>query len=303
MRTLTISEKLKKVEFCPLCKQTGRRLLYVLKQTQVYRCIACQLSYLDPCLDAEAMAAIYQSSETLKECNSFHDGYYEYGNLDTPSQTLREFTQSIKLLEKGIPQTSLRNIFEIGYGNGMFLALAAQRGWRVDGIDTSAANATIANAKFGLSLKTGFFSRSNLPPWQPQVIAMLDLIEHLSDPHILLKEIHEVLPADGLLLIATPNEDSFLRSISDFVYKISGQRVKTGIEKIYFLEHATYFNFGTLKHLIQQNGFQVLDHFYSSTDIEKYHFNFLEKLLGKTIVFFQKIFRRENRLIMIVRKL
>ncbi|HTL48793.1 MAG TPA: class I SAM-dependent methyltransferase [Verrucomicrobiae bacterium] len=291
---------LKKLDACPLCGGRERKHLYELEHTQVYKC-ACGLSYLDPCLDPAGMAAAYESSETLKALNEFHDGYYEYGSLDTETKTLQEFNASLGLLEKHGGGCA-RRLFEVGFGNGLFLALAKKRGWQVDGIDTSRTNAELAREKFGLHLKTGFFEALDASGEKPQAAAILDVIEHVPDPHKMIRKAHELLAPGGLLLIATPNEASFLRLLSDLVYRLSGGKIKTGIKKIYFLEHVTYFDRASLTRLLEQNGFQPVEHFYSSTDLAKYRLNPLERLAGEIIILLQKIFRRQNRLLMVARK-
>ena len=296
-----LEDKMKKLEACPLCGNGGRRRLYPLEHSTVFRCAGCGLSYLDPCLDPAAMAAVYESSETLKLLNEFHDGYYEYGDPEVDSVTVLEFKRSLALLSARL-SGDRRRLFEVGFGSGLFLAVAKRQGWQVDGIDTSRTNAELARKKFSLELRTGFFEEMPLPDPRPDALAMLDVIEHIADPHRMIQRAHQVLAKDGLLLIATPNEDSFFRALSDFLFRASGGRITTGIRKIYFLEHVTYYTRATLEQLLRQNGFEPAGHFYSGTDLAKYRLKPLERLAGESILLAQRVLSRQNRLLMIARR-
>lgn len=297
------SVTLKSLPRCPLCVSAERQKEYDLCETTVYRCSSCKLAYLDPCLDPETMAKAYESSDSLKQFHDFHEGYYEYGSLEKESKTLREFTRSLALAESLTPPVGQNKIFEVGFGNGLFLALANKRGWSVDGIDTSATNATVAKQRFNLELRKGFFEAvsSEIDHWT--AVAMMDVIEHADNPYALLSKAHELLIPGGILLLATPNEGSFFRKVSDFFWRFSGGRVRAGIDKIYFLEHVAYYDKKTLAELMRRAGFEPAGYFYSETDLAKYRLKPLERLAGEIILFFSRLLRSENRLIMAGRKI
>ncbi|MBP9865290.1 MAG: class I SAM-dependent methyltransferase [Candidatus Omnitrophica bacterium] len=293
--------KLKVLSACPLCGCDARSRQYALAQTSVFRCKACGLGYLDPCLDPEGMAQIYESSDSLKSLHDFHEGYYEYGSLEEDSKTLREFQHSLDAVECRV-QGAQKKIFEVGYGNGLFLALARKRGWIVDGIDTSPQNLKAAKERFDLELKVGFFEgmTSSLGGWD--AVALMDVIEHISEPYLILKKAHEILRPGGILLIGTPNQSSFFAKLAHTVWLLSGGRLRSGIDKIYFLEHVAYYDKRTLALLLNKAGFQPLQSFYAETDLAKYHLKPIERFIGEFILFFGRVFNSGNRLIMVAQK-
>ena len=83
------------------------------------------------------MKDLYASDESLTQMHDFHQGYYEYGDLNVRSQTLQDFNRGLKLLEEGLGAEKSPNVLDVGYGNGFFLAAARERGWRVNGMDPS----------------------------------------------------------------------------------------------------------------------------------------------------------------------
>jgi len=246
------------------------------------------------------MASAYMSSESLIELHDFHEGYYEYGALNKNSATKREFLKNLTFLESHLTPDE-RNLFDIGYGNGFFLAVAQQRGWNVDGIDTSIKNMETAKKRFGLSLRQGYLNNLDIKI-KADAVVMLDVVEHIDNPHQFIREASALLKPGGLLLIAVPNEHSLLQLIAALFYRISRGKLKAGIKKVYILEHVCYYAPETLEKLVCVNGFESIAHYFSNTDLRKYHLNFFERAAGYIIIGLQTLFKRKNRLIIVARK-
>lgn len=297
------------LSLCPLCRGNERQRLFPVpvhqealghdKSATLYECRDCGLRYFDPCLTPESMGAIYQSSEDLSRRCSAHQTYYEYGDLDKRTQTLRDFNRGLEMLEAGGKAGS---IFEAGYGSGLFLALAKKRGWSVDGIDTSRQNQELAQKKFQMALRQGNFNALSGLEERFDAAAAWDVLEHQSEPHAFLSRLCGLLKPGGRILTAVPNDASFLRFLSCGLYRASFGKLGQGVRKIYVLEHIAYYNFRTLSRILRQNGFKVESHFFSSTDLDRYHFNFIERLAASTILTIGRLFCLENRLIMVARK-
>jgi len=287
---------------CPVCKKENRVLKYEIQDSKVFECKTCQLKYLDPCLAPDAMEQAYESHETLSQFHDFHEGYYEYGNLSEKSQTRTEFERGLQLLERHLGFAPGKKILDVGFGNGFFLALAKQRGWQVDGDDTSAVNATNAKRKYGLILHTGKLGNLNVPEGSYDAISFWDVIEHFSAPHVPLAQAGKLLKEGGYLLIGVPHDRSFLMYLASLLYLLSGSKVSVGVRKIYFLEHVAYYFKKPLESLMNQNGFQLKGIFYSSTDLRKYKLPFAEKLIAGCILAFGKLFGAENRMVAIFQK-
>ena len=98
-----------------------------------------------------------------------------------------------------------RRLLQVGCGLGYFVALAAQRGWQVVGLDVSATAVSRAATRFGLDFRAGLLSqhRSTLPPFD--LVLLGDIVEHLPEPAAFLREIWQSLAPGGLVCIDTPN--------------------------------------------------------------------------------------------------
>ncbi len=302
MTSKPVSAALCALRNCPVCGESSRKKLFPIKDSIVYQCASCGLRYLDPCLSTEAMESAYESNESLTSVHGFHEGYYDYGDLQRESKTLADFRKGLVLLEKNLPgKTREKRILDVGFGNGFFLAAASQRGWKVRGIDTSPRNLEIARKKFSLELEQGSLETISGGP-EIHAISFWDVIEHLPDPHRALQKAARLLAPGGLLLIAVPNDGGLLNQISRFVYAATGGVLKKGIESIYLIEHVAYYDLKTLTRLAEMNGFARCNFFFTSTDLAKYRLSFIDRLAAQTLLTLGKLLASQNRVVAVFRK-
>lgn len=295
---------LAKLEHCPVCRHARRGPLFAIPHSQVYECLACKLRYLDPCLSVIGMKQLYKSDQTLAAMHTFHEGYYDYGDLNRKSKTRSDFEHALKLLESRLASPiSQSSLLDVGYGNGFFLALARERGWKIAGIDPSPGNVKLARRRFSLSLTCGDLDSFKNPDTPYDVISFWDVIEHLADPYPVLQKAREHLTQDGHILIGIPNDQSLLMKIAAGLYQRSGGRINRGIRWIYLLEHVAYYSLSNLRLLLEINGFQLTDFFYTSTDLAKYSFRWHDRLLAAGILTLGKMFGLQNRLVAIFKKM
>lgn len=292
-----ISMDLVVLDHCPVCANKARKKIFDIKDSSVFECSFCKLRYLAPCVSADAMASMYESTEALKMAHAFQETYYDYGDLSKFSKTRSDFEKALTILEQHIPAKNVRRIFDVGYGNGFFLALAQKRGWAIDGTDTSPQNAALAKEKFGLNLRSGVWDAAASGGEKYQVVSFWDVLEHFSNPHDMIKKASAILAPGGVILAAVPNDRSFLMYLSSFLYRLTMGRFRKGIEQIYLLEHVCYHHRATLELLFQKNGFEMIGHFYSATDLAKYKFSFLDRCSAGAILALGRLFCQENRLI------
>jgi len=293
---------LKNLGKCILCGASSRRKLFEIPNSVVYECHACRLRYIDPCLSPEAMKSAYESDDSLTQYHDFHEGYYDYGDLETESKTLKDFRRGLECLEKNFASSQNRKILDVGFGNGLFLALAQQRGWQVQGIDSSPRNIELARNKFKLELTHAGWEDYVADEGSFEAISFWDVIEHLPDPHAAIVKAKSLLAQNGLILAAVPHDTSLLRYLSTAIFRLTGGHAEKGIEKIYLLEHVAYYRLATLQELFRRNQFLLKDHFYTHTDLNKYSLPWYEKWIARMILAAGRITGLENRLVAIFKK-
>ncbi len=102
-------------------------------------------------------------------------------------------------------------LVDVGCGAGILLAEAAARGWRVAGVELSPELAAMARARVpGAEIATGDATGPVVWPWpgEADIVIALDVLEHVTDPALLLARCRAALRTGGILLLQTPNARS-----------------------------------------------------------------------------------------------
>lgn len=124
---------------------------------------------------------------------------------------LFQFRRDLARIRKAAKSRTKGELFEIGAGNGAFLASAARAGYAISGIEPSNTGRNTALELFGLDLIPGLASDHRFTQ-RYQVIVLRHVIEHVADPGELLRNIFEKgLEADGVLYLKLPRYDSWER--------------------------------------------------------------------------------------------
>ncbi len=130
-------------------------------------------------------------NQNLNELNSKPEDYYA---LSRPEML------------KYIPKDSKR-ILDVGCGQGLFGKLLKEKfGSEVWGIEMDTDSAEISKTKLD-KVMTGDVMHivETLEPYLFDCIVFNDVLEHLSDPYILLQKVKKLLKPDGVVVCSLPN--------------------------------------------------------------------------------------------------
>lgn len=174
--------------------------------------------------------------EVLEYYEGLEDPEYEEGR---PHRGL----QMEKLLESLSQPSEGASLLDVGAGSGMLVEQALKKGYRAEGIEPSHWLAGKAR-QLGLPVELGVLPSAKLhPPYD--VVSLVDVIEHVSDPIDMLVQARKVLADDGVLLIVTPD-------VSSIVARVLGFRWWH-----FRVAHICYFNRTTLDLALRTAGFQI----------------------------------------------
>ncbi len=171
----------------------------------------------------------------------------------------------------GLPEES--KILEVGCGAGTFIrALKSFRqSWQCFGTDVSEAAINIAES-FSDGVEYSLCGERNLPYSDNEFdgIAIFDVLEHVNDPDVLLKEIYRILKPGGVLYAFVPCEGDFT-SIWHLLDKLG---LKRGLTKKY-AGHINFFSRKRLEEIFKKNNFFVESVTYAE--------HFLGQILGVAV--------------------
>lgn len=157
----------------------------------------------------------------------------------------------------------LQSIVEIGgraaaglklldVGCGWCQALASWQKQGVVGYGFDPAPEAIAHgASLGLQVKLAGMDRMEVFGQRFDAVTLMNVLEHLSDPEAVVREIHQkVIRPGGVLVIDVPNEFN--------TFQVAGQAVH-GLPQWWVAPpaHLNYFNGASLTALLEGNGFSV----------------------------------------------
>ena len=164
---------------------------------QYQRCPSCGLVFVHP-----------QPSERElhEDVYSERAGYQKNRKKDL-SET-EESPNMKKILDFLVQHSVSGKLLDVGCSSGIFLYYAKQRGFEVYGVELNELTGKIAIAN-GLSVKIGTLEHAQYENNFFDVIFLGDIIEHVKEPKALLIECGRILKSGGMLIISTPNLNSF----------------------------------------------------------------------------------------------
>ena len=146
------------------------------------------------------------------------NGYYNYhhGTRRAPANVLGawllflypRFRKTLKAQFRYLPKPEAgQSLLDIGCGNGNFLSLAAEVGWKVSGVDPDPKALNIARSH-GYEVFQGGIEQLHGSNELFDVITMNHVIEHVHDPVDFVRSAYRLLKPGGILFIDTPNIES-----------------------------------------------------------------------------------------------
>lgn len=190
------------LSICPQCQHSSNLYYQTIDRNRrisdvvfnYYRCPSCKLIFLSPIpedLGRYYLSDYYQVPTSLEDLLRRNLGQHER------IEFVKQFVESGRLLE-------------IGPSYGLFAYFAKQAGYEVDTIEMSEECCQFLENTIGVRAIQSDAPHETLETLDTyDVIVMWQVIEHLSEPWKTIETAEKHLSDGGILLIATPNPDSF----------------------------------------------------------------------------------------------
>jgi 2-polyprenyl-3-methyl-5-hydroxy-6-metoxy-1,4-benzoquinol methylase len=202
---------------------------------------------------------------TFAEISAF---YSEAGKYDSwlKEERARDMLWK-RRLEKLLWSGANGRLLDIGAGYGQFLHHAQPHFSQITGTEVSESAVALAKEKYGLKLLAGQVELLDLPLQAFDTITLFHVLEHVPDPCMLINRCHALLRAQGILIIAVPNDvlawisdikkigkKLGLRSFQKFSPKFGISRAGASREI-----HLSHFTPAVLHRLLENCGLQVME--------------------------------------------
>lgn len=219
--------------YCPVCENVFFSTLFTKNDFALIKCSTCGLVKVDNILEIfDVKNYDYYKNKTILSRQELYN----------PINRKRYISLLMRLEQYRKNNTLL----DIGCGEGQFLSAAEELNWQAKGIELAPYAVEICQ-KFDIQAVCGNFLQTDFRNDYYDIITMLDVLEHLTQPREFLIKAYNLLRKGGALLFTTPNFNCLNRLLL--------QRNWRWIHK----EHLFYFTPYTIKKLIKNINFKILE--------------------------------------------
>ena len=226
---------------CILCKNEKFQLISKKtrdsKKHKIIRCLECDHMQLFPV-------------PTLNEDKKFYDENLQSKNINDVGSIKRarrkmmpDNTRRAELVSKIITKRS--RILEIGSGHGFFLDIMKKNGYDITGSEISKEKRKYSKKVTKVPVLDININEKIPITKSFDIVVLFHVLEHITDPVILLKNIKKLLKPKGKVLVEVPNCDDFHLGLNKFYKEFYWERA-----------HIHYFNSKSLKTVINLGGFK-----------------------------------------------
>lgn len=217
------------VKPCVVCGGSRRSAVLDLDVWRISRCPGCGLHTLSP-----------EPDEVRLE--EFNDGSGYEGAFALRDDILARHHRSLRALERIVRRGRL---LDVGCGPAFLLEAARERGWDAVGVDPSPFSVARAR-EAGFEAHEGMLQDLELREGSFDALALLQVVEHMTDPRPLLAACRRLLRPGGALLVATPNPASLLARVK-----------REGFNYWIPPVHCAWYTPRALARTLSQSGFRV----------------------------------------------
>lgn len=177
---------------CILCNNNRFTKLFTKNRWDIVRCDACDFVFVDPLPSESQIEEFYNKhSEPLEQRIAEYLKHYR--------SRARRNKRKIKLLEK--IQKQKGRILDIGCGLGLFVKSASEMDWEAYGVDIDKDMIEYGKRTFDAHLICAPLNKAGFPDEYFDAITMLNLLDHIREPLIFLKEVERILKPHGVIYL------------------------------------------------------------------------------------------------------
>ena len=145
-----------------------------------------------------------------------------------------------------------RRLLDIGAAQGVLLEEAARLGFDAEGIDHCAENVRDACAR---GRRVRLAAAETLEDRDAfDVVTLMDIIEHVTDPLGVLAACHRALRPGGTLVVYTPNHRALIVSLARLLHRVGMHHPVT---EFFGRNHVSFFDDRSLPLALERAGFRV----------------------------------------------
>ena len=237
--TNLIKADLVRARRCPVCASTPGPGLFVKDGFRHVKCPECGLIYVSLILREDVMEKYWR--EEMAWLGVLNSG---------PQMELdkAKFTYGLEVAESHLTADHGRRLLDIGTGSGLFVRLADEAGWQTTALEfNQESTKKLRHEGFEVIVKP--LEMADLPTDSFDLISLWEVLEHLPEPRLILKEIIRILAPGGVLIILVPNMESMVTRLLHEKSNTFGGH-----------SHLNHFNLKSLLRLVESVGLEAAEY-------------------------------------------
>ena len=282
------------VKPCALCGSTDARQIYRQAHFPVVICDGCGLMFADEHFKTADLERFYSGD------------YYERAYVCHPPEIdekiAGDYVDAFRRVHRRHPGGRL---LDFGSARGTFLEALARTdvgpAWTMEGIDINADEVAMGQAR-GVPVRTGDVFESTLVDESYDAVTAFSVLEHMQDPRATLEVLRRATRPDGHLLLIVPNGRCLIILVGRILAKLLGERVRDFTDNVFHEEHLYYFDPMTMRKMLAQTGFEILEVGYQPSYLETHPPGFFVKLGAWGLRLASWVLRRQTMLVVLARR-
>lgn len=249
------------------------------------KCKHCGLIYVNPQPDYSP-----QEFSRLYSQDYFKASYMKFYLQEEGEQSNEPFDFRLDWIEKN---KAKGRILDIGCASGGFLVAVRERGWEAFGVEVSKVACDMARDKHDLNVFLGDLFAAKFDDDFFDVVMVGDLLEHIEEPKVFLKEVNRVLKKEGLLYLAVPDFDGLYYKCALLLSALN--------HKNYFVlpHHIYFFNKSSISKYLNETNFELVDVRKSESNPAK---GGLTGMIMQGLFFIARLIRMQDRILFLAKK-
>lgn len=212
-----------------------------LNKYKALECQHCHIVYVHP-----------RPSKNNLKCHYDNEYYRAWMETQKP-QRIRMWRKRMKKINRLKPSGRL---LDIGCAEGLFLRIAKESGWEVEGTEISEYAIKEASKHTGHKIYYGEVWEANFDSASFDIVTIWHVLEHVLNPSKTLQEARRLLKPNGQCIVAVPNLNN---RIMQLAYRIAKGRPADLFSPEDKELHLYHFSEKTLKSILYSTGFKKIE--------------------------------------------
>jgi 2-polyprenyl-3-methyl-5-hydroxy-6-metoxy-1,4-benzoquinol methylase len=184
---------------------TGTDLLFQTsrKTFTLDSCTVCRCLFLNPMPGDEEIAGFYPAQYWWNRSGP--------GVLKKLEATYRRVALHghVSFISRAAGARAHVDLLDVGCGSASLLGILKRRGFDVTGVDFSSEAAQVAKSENDVHVVVGSLEEAAFPARSFDVVTLFHVMEHVTNPRDVLREVERILKPGGSVVVQVPNIDSW----------------------------------------------------------------------------------------------